>query len=211
MWVPVSGKVARAFWVLQACEYCQEQQIRIAVPKQPCLEFCVGGPRYSSSSDQILSWTQQSLSAEYTYSCCLGTAVLQTVLEENILHLGDRGVVLGMLYLGVSLSLLEIAEENQVRTVHRQGGPDVYCHLAVIDSSLSLFPCWALLGVTQPFIFEGRRSSGLLGCLSPQAGPAASTQPLTSGRLPPYSLDCQHLSVSARPSPSTPEHALFPS
>lgn len=70
------------------------------MPKQPCLEFCVGGPGYSFPGDQILSWVQQSLSPQNTHTpATSGTPDLQTVLEENILHLGHRVVVLGMLYL----------------------------------------------------------------------------------------------------------------
>lgn len=37
----MSGKVARAFWVLSVLEYCQEQQTGIAMSKQRCLEFSV--------------------------------------------------------------------------------------------------------------------------------------------------------------------------
>lgn len=57
---------------------------------------------------------------------------------------------------------------------HRQGRSSaIPTHLALmwvvgvqqLDSRLYLFPCRALLGVTQPFIFEGRRSSGRLGRL----------------------------------------------
>lgn len=41
VWVPMSGQVARASWVLLVLEYCQEQQTGIAMSKQPCLEFSV--------------------------------------------------------------------------------------------------------------------------------------------------------------------------
>lgn len=43
----------------------------------------------------------EPLSAEYMYTCCLGTRVQQMVLEDNTLHLGDRVVVLGMFNLEV--------------------------------------------------------------------------------------------------------------
>lgn len=91
-----------------------------------------GGLRSSSPSGQILSWVEQSLSLQNMHTPAALGHLSFRLFWRKTLHLGDRVVVLGTSIWESSRSLLDIVEENQDRTVHRQGGTDIHGHLALM-------------------------------------------------------------------------------